>query len=405
MLGMTPLLSCAQDSLNVMFYNLYRFPVNYPDNREFLLKNIVAYARPDLLMACEIVDEAGAKRVLRTSFSSMKDSFARAGFVYSASAAGDPLQQTVFYNTRKLVLTEQETLLTSVRDINHYTFILNTTSNSDSVFLDVFVTHLKSSTGTTNELLRLAMIDTFTQALEHIPSDHHVLLAGDFNFYSSATEPAYQKILDSNNAVRMVDPIDMPGDWHNNPAFRAIHTQATRLTLDGFGLGGAGGGMDDRFDFIFMSANLRTGNDLHYQPGSYKAFGNNGNCFNRKIDNDTCVGIYPITLRHVLFQMSDHTPVIMQLLTDQLFPVGATSQQVPPVISLNTGNVVHNYLSLKINSLQMRHGALLFIYDYTGRILKRVAVTRPSFSIDIRLLTPGMYFLRMGGSVLKFIKR
>jgi hypothetical protein len=336
----------------------------------------------------------------------MSDSFARPEFVYSASAAGDPLQQTVFYNTRKLALTGQTTLLTTVRDINHYTFILNTTATPDSVFLDVFVAHLKSSTGSANEQLRLAMADTFIQALEHIPINHHVLFAGDFNFYSSATEPAYQRLLDTNNSIRMVDPIDMPGDWHNNPAFQAIHTQATRLTLDGFGLGGAGGGMDDRFDFILMSENLKTDNDLEYQTGSYKAFGNNGNCFNRKIDNDTCLGVYPVELRHILFQMSDHVPVIMQLKTDRSFPTAVPDlQPTRPAVGLSAGNVVHDLLTLKITHPELLHGAPLLIYDYTGRVLKRVSVTRASFSLDVHYLTPGMYFLRLGSSVLKFIKR
>ena len=53
----------------------------------------------------------------------------------------------------------------------------------------------------------------------------------------------------------MADPINTPGSWNNNEDFRGVHTQSTRTSSSGFG-GGAGGGLDDRFDFIMVSQNL-----------------------------------------------------------------------------------------------------------------------------------------------------
>jgi len=406
-LGWLPLSSFAQDSLNVMFYNLYRFPVNSPANREYLLQHIISYAQPDLLMACEIVNEDGADRILRTAFQNLPDSFARPEFVYSASAAGDPLQQTVFYNTRKLLLTAQETLLTDVRDINHYTFILNQSgSGTDSVFLDAFVAHLKSSDGTVNQNKRLAMADTFIKALEKVPPDHHVLFAGDFNFYNSS-EPAYREILDSTHAITMTDPLNAPGNWHDNAVYAAIHTQATRKTLDGFGLGGASGGLDDRFDFILISANCYADNELQYTEHSYKAFGNNGNCFNRGINNDSCAGIYPLTLRQILFQMSDHTPVILQLRTGKSFPAAIPDREKTAAVRFTEGNVVHNRLSIRINIPRSAFNHRLFIYDCLGKIQKTVILHNPAALLQINTgdLASGLYFIRVGGASWKFVKQ
>jgi hypothetical protein len=404
----SPFLSFGQDTLNAMFYNLYRFPTSPPANREYLLRSIVDAARPDLLMACELVNEQGADHVVNISFGDMPDSFARATFVNSPDSA-DPLQQMVFYNTRKLILVRQEALLTYVRHINHYTFVLHTPDvATDSVFLDVFVTHLKSSTGAGNEHLRLEMVDTFVKALTHIPSDHHVLFAGDFNFYTSE-EPGYQKILDSSNAVRMVDPINRPGHWNNNPEFSDIHSQATRITAAGFGIGGASGGMDDRFDFIMMSENSRTDPQCHYIPGSYKVFGNNGDCFNKRIDDLNSYGPYSLSIRQILYNMSDHAPVIMKFKTDKRFVTAIKEKSKPPaLLQFPEGNLAYQYLNVKLSrGIKDDH---LLIYNISGKLLKSIPLhpqTR-DLHIDVSAFAIGWYFLKLGRQrdpAMGFIKR
>lgn len=409
LLSLFPLFCCAQDSLNVLFYNLYRFPVNTPANREYLLQQILKVAQPDLLMACEIVNKDGADRILNTSFNLLPDSFAAPQFVYCTTATADPLQQMVFYNTRKLTLLHQAVYHTIIRDINHYTFCLNQkTLSGDSIFLDAFVTHLKAGMGSTNSWLRETMADTFVKALQHVPQTHHVLLAGDFNFYND-DEPAYQVLTDTSNPIIMVDPVPSAGDWHENPDFRAIHTQATRKTLDGFGLGGASGGMDDRFDFILMSQNLKTDNSLYYLPGSYKTFGNNGDCFNRAINNDSCTGVYALPLRNLLFQMSDHAPVIMTMLTPGQFPTSVNEGNAAYGKSLFylQGNVVDQKLSLLLNGNKQHSLEKVIIYDLTGRKLRVgfIPASQKQFVVDLQNLSSGMYFVRMGNQVERFVKR
>lgn len=405
--------SFAQDSLQVMFYNLFRFPTSPPANREYLLQDIVDSVKPDLLMVCELQNLDGANRILNTSFRNQEDSFSRATFEYSISAIDDPLQQLVFYNTRKLILLRQQTFTTTVRDINHYTFILNLEHlPNDSVYLEVFVTHLKSSTGPANRNLRLSMIDTFVQALQDIPAHHHVLLAGDFNFYDSDSEPAYQKILDTSNHIIMVDPIDSPGLWHDNPLFAAIHTQATRTSSQGFGIGGATGGMDDRFDFIMMSKNSIDAPEFSYIPETYKAYGNNGNCFDKSIHDTSCTGIYSQEIREKLHNMSDHTPVIMRFQTPMNFNPVLTKIKNPetnPYLYLPRGNGCQNELWVQLKEPSNSTSALI-LYNILGQkvIEKNLEKHTNPQAIDVRHLKSGIYYLQLknhSGSALKIIKR
>lgn len=399
----------AQQKINTMFYNIYRFPDNPPAHREQVLKNILDEYHPDLLMVCELVREEGADRILNTSLQTPQFNFARAAFTPTQISFFDPLQQMVFYNMDKLILVAQQTLPTQVREINHYTFILNAADlNTDSVFLEVFVTHLKSSDGSTNQVARLHMIDTFVKALESIPQSHHVLLAGDFNFYSAYDEPAYQRILDISNAIRMVDPIDKPGNWSDNDTFKAIHTQATRISAAGFGSGGASGGLDDRFDFIMMSENLKDAADLNYVANSYKAFGNNGNCFNERIDHYDCDGAYSLPLRQNLYNMSDHLPVVMQLQTNKHF-LAITEPGAKNGISLPAGNIANDLLQVKLDAA-LRKGSALSIYNNLGQIIRTLYTTGKSDMITVYTgdLPTGMYFLRLTGKMnatLKFLKQ
>ena len=400
-------LCTANDTVNVMFYNIYRFPEKPPANREFILKDIVNEFQPDLFMVCELISESGAERILNSALQNGSYDFKMAPFVPTLSDTGDPLHQTVFYNKRKLMLVQQYTYPTLVRDINRYTFVLNALDlQADSVLVDVFVTHLKSSEGPENEALRLTMADTFVRVLQSLPPDRHVLLAGDFNFYSSA-EAAYQRLTDPANNIVMTDPINSPGEWHNNPAFAGVHTQATRTSAEGFGTGGATGGMDDRFDFVLISDGLRNNELLRYVEHSYHAFGNNGNCFDQRIDAYDCDGSYDLPLRRKLHNMSDHAPVVLQLHTNKQF-LGIAANDRNPKIAIAGSNVVHDILEIKIN--QPVPGLVLKVCNNLGQTLKSRKIQsgekKVAFAVDD--LVPGLYYLRLVAAhteTLKFIRR
>lgn len=306
----------AQEPLRLMFYNLYRFPHRPPYNREWLLKDIFTSYKPDLFMVCELVTENGADRILSRSLNS--DSvghYERAVFVPSTDTL-DPLHQMVFFRSDKLKLIGQATWPTPGRAIDHYTFELGWRDPNPQglPLLEVFVLHLKSSDGEPNRNLRSRAVEVLLRALEGVPSHHYVVIAGDFNFYGSEVEPAYSLLMNNELTIKMKDPLNAPGHWHDNETFSGIHTQATRTSAEGFGIGGAIGGLDDRFDFIFLSENLMEAHgDVYYEPDSYGAFGNNGNCFDQRVDNYDCDGPYPLDLRKLLHDMSDHLPVVLSL--------------------------------------------------------------------------------------------
>ncbi len=128
------------------------------------------------------------------------------------------------------------------------------------------VCHLKASSGPDNAQRRFEQVQELDTYLNTLPSDSHILLGGDLNLYT-ATESAFQELLDSSNHITLADPANRIGNWNNNVNFVDVFTQSTRTQS---GLGGTTGGFDDRFDFILTSQNLITGSTISYVNDSYK---------------------------------------------------------------------------------------------------------------------------------------
>jgi hypothetical protein len=146
--------------------------------------------------------------------------------------------------------------------------------------------------------------------LNELPSGSHFIVGGDFNIYSnnSSSEPAFDMltVAGSDTDGQLFDPINRIGHWHNNSAFADVHTQSPRTTQFG---GGANGGMDDRFDWIFVSsAILEDTYDINYVDDTYIAFGNDGQHFNQAINSGTNSAVSQ-TMADALHAASDHLPV------------------------------------------------------------------------------------------------
>lgn len=405
------LLTYSQETLNAMFYNLFKFPTSLPHNRELILQEILDEYQPDLFMVCELVSENGADLILNTALQNQTDTFARAEFVPDLSKPEDPLQTMVFYNQRKLSLLQQKTLPTVYRDINQYSFQLNVVGE-EPIYLEVFVAHLKSSTGTANQQMRLQMVQAVTEALEELTQPNtFVLFSGDFNFYR-ATEPGYQQILSLDNAIRMLDPLDAPGSWHDNAAFSYLHTQSTRVSNAGFGGGanaGASGGLDDRFDFIMMSENFQTSDQLTYVEGTYKAYGNNGDCLDKDVKDPTCTGEFSLSLREKLYNMSDHLPVVMQFQVNDNFVLGIEEMEKRQLMWFESSNISETTIKIGVDGQQLKPGDnALYIYNHLGQLVSTLAINqRNSLEIRIQHLPSGTYIItsRSSEAPLKFIKR
>lgn len=313
----------GQDTLKVMSYNLLNFPDGRDDCGSNLqvgarwdtLRKIVQYAKPDILMVCELQNEAGADSILNNALNVNNiNYYSRANFVTNQSPGGSSLNNMFFYNSQKVTLYSQSEVTTDLRDIGAYVVYANDPNLSfynDTTFMFFFVGHLKA--GNWNAPIeknrRAAECNSLRTYIDALAVGSNIIFGGDFNFYTS-TEPGYQ-ILTTGGVNKLNDPINSPGNWNNNSAFKSIHTQSTRSS--NYIECGAVGGMDDRFDFILLSDSmLAGGNRVQYINNSYKAFGNDGIGFNQAINAPSNPSL-PDSIMEALYYMSDHLPVILDL--------------------------------------------------------------------------------------------
>ena len=328
--------SQSDEVITVTSYNLLNFPngrndcgatFNVPERYDSLRK-IVEYIQPDVFVACEIQTGAGADSILTRSFNvNGQSNFAMATYHNNTSGAND-LQNSMYYNTEKLVLLYQDIIQTNVRDVDHYVLYVkdpNLGTHKDTAFMEVYMCHLKAGSSSADQAVRNQEAILIRDFINTRPPNRHHFLCGDLNTYRS-TEACYQTLTNS-GVYPLKDPINSPGNWTNNGSFSSIHTQSPR-TSESLSCGSSGG-MDDRFDHILVSNSVLIGHDsLKYVPGSYRAIGNDGGYFNQNLLSGTN-SLYPQSLVRALYYTSDHLPVSMQVRytypTD--FGLGLTYQQ------------------------------------------------------------------------------
>lgn len=397
-------ISCySQNTIKTMFYNVLWFPELNP-NRIDLLQEVLQDYEPDIFMVCELQSQEGADAILNMGLNSDGNSNFSAAPYFENQSGGGNLQQALFYRNDMFVLENTEIINTPVRDINKYTLLLNTANqDTNPIRIYAYVTHLKSSQGGANQQLRLSMVEAFVNDTQQLEEDAYVLFAGDFNIYTS-TEPAYLEILDQTNNIAMADPINTPGAWNNNEDFTAVHTQSTRTSSSGFG-GGAGGGLDDRFDFIMVSQNMMTDSNLGYKADSYKAYGNNGNCYNNDINDINCGGVYNQVIRDALYNMSDHLPVVMELETDQeIVLLNVPQNSVPQPFSLKN-TLVSDIITIYNpgdNTKDDRFG----IFNTLGQELLEFKTSTNTTILNVAQFVKGVYYItnKSSNQTLKFLK-
>ena len=416
-------LNYGQTRIKAMMYNV----LNYSDsevsqNKTPFLSTILNEVNPDLLMVCEVVDEIGSNYLFENAIIPFNEDFEKAPFEENQSGSYS-LQQMVYYNSNKLIFEESRVITADTRDINQYTFKINTeNAEINPIRMEVFVTHLKASTGSSNRQRRLNSIQSFVSYTNTIASDSYVLFAGDFNFYTS-NEEGYQYLIDNRNPIIMIDPINRPAPtfpddgvdyfnydnydstyFWNNSSFSDIHSQSTRTSNSGLiDDNGSTGGLDDRFDFIMMSENFNTSSDLFYVNDSYQVVGNNGNCYNSQISNSNCSGTYSQTLRNALIEFSDHLPIVMEIET----PENTLSTYTLSKINFISSNITQDYLKIFLTDKLDKN--TIKIYTINGQLIRiktPINSSENSLTIDVRHLSKGIYYLshQKLNNPLKFIK-
>jgi len=329
--------STAQDTLKVMYYNVLNYPGSIPQRVSYF-RTTNQYIRADVILISELINDAGAETLLQDGL----NVYGAANYQKAVFTDGYDTDNMLFYNSNKLALYSQDTINTALRQINEYILYYKSWdlgSTGDTIFLYFYSAHLKASTGSTNENKRFAEITEFKNHLDSKPNAKNIFFGGDLNLYKDY-EPAYDAIINY-GTHHLNDPLPA-GYWHDHEEFSSIHTQSTRTSQFG---GGASGGIDDRFDFIFFSDDVINGiNKVSYIPNSCIAVGNDGNHFNKALIDSPVNTSIPDSVTNAIYYMSDHMPVLCKVLIE--------SSTVPLVREL----AIKTYLEGAFNGNDMSTG-------------------------------------------------
>lgn len=385
----------SQDTLRIMAYNVLNYTSGGSYSGRYAdLREILSYTKPDIVVCSEVLDASGAQLLLDNAFNMAGiGTFSRATFI-----DGPDTDNSIFYNNSKIVFKQQNQITTALRNITRYR-VYNLITPTDTAWLNLFSLHLKASSGfETERLNECKLLCNFFAGLN---SSQNILVGGDFNFYSSATETGFQWLTSTSCAEVLYDPVNRIGSWNNNSSFVDVHTQSTRVLTEPDG--GSTGGMDDRFDFIFANDNVINGtNYVRYIGSTYTAVGQDMNHFNKAITDAPVNSSVPASVATALYNMSDHLPVYMDV------AVGLTvgiSEYKPNTFGtnvkwINDGNF-QNESRFIINSLTS-NTSLIRVFDLAGKeVFNTTAVLSEGenfFTIPNLNLQSGNYLMTIGNT-------
>lgn len=176
----------------------------------------------------------------------------------------------------------------------------------------VYSVHLKAGRSSSDASTRASEVAKIREDADALGQGQSIVYTGDFNV-TQGTELAYQNFFSAGNGSA-VDPTGVSA-W-NGLTTPEIMTQSTRT--GNLSDGGAGGGLDDRFDFQLVTDEVADGSGFAIispsstgaAESSYRAFGNDGTSFNQSINNSYTGRSQSAAVLDALFGFSDHLPVV-----------------------------------------------------------------------------------------------
>lgn len=270
-------------------------------------KLLIGEMLPDVLVCQEIINESGALHFLDNVLNADSVTFSMAPFITS----GTGLDNAVYYKTAKFTSGPTKAYPTNLRPI--YRFSVVPTGFADTIY--VFSVHLKAGSTTSDRAQRDAEVDTLRKYSNLLPPNSYFMTMGDFNLKSENDGNSYTRLLEQlpGETGNFYEFISWTGSWAN--ASNAIlHTQSPRTTTSQanipYGtLGGAPGGMDDRFDLVLGSAAMYNSGGVDIVPGTYEAFGNAGLHYNLALTDAPAHPTLSSQIIEALHNVSDHLPV------------------------------------------------------------------------------------------------
>jgi exonuclease III len=416
----------AQDTLRILQYNLLyygTFPqfcpreVNDPDKKDKWLKTIIEYTQPDVFCVNELgAGSANAQRILDSVLNTGGETRFRR--CLSTNLSGSSIVNMLYYNSEKLVLHSQAqvardsegNLLTRVIDLYklyHKDPMLQFTN--DTTFVTFIVAHLKAGSGSAEQLQRAKETGALMDYLAPLHMESNYVFSGDFNVRSSS-ETSFQNLVSHpQQKIRFYDPLNKSGAWHNNTLFSSIHTQSTRVTGQTNNGCFAGGGSDDRFDFILVSEAVKEARKkVAIVPGSYQTPGQDGLRFKGSLIEPVNQSA-PVEVITALYEMSDHYPVMMSLKIGN--PVGIEKAGAFKG-EIHFVNPVRENLEVKLSCTACEMPSFEVV-SITGKVLSSGVFegTNENFTLSspVAGLAPGMYLLKVAdkkqGTIFrKFVK-
>ncbi|MBW7847385.1 MAG: T9SS type A sorting domain-containing protein [Bacteroidales bacterium] len=400
----------ASDTLTVMQYNLlyYGEITSFCNNnnnslsmKDPHLRTVLDFVKPDIFTVNEMsANEAIHQHLLDNNLNiNFVDYYKRAA---SSNTAGSNIVNQLFYDSRKLQLKKQYTAQNYVRDVDVYELYYksNDLAYGDTAFIVCVVAHLKAGSSSGDANSRKIMAENTLRFLETRFANSNVLMMGDFNLYNGQ-ESAFQTLLNyPNPAVRFLDPIGQIGNWSNNSFYAGIHTQSTNTQSNCK----SGGGLDDRFDFILISDEVRFGTaQVRYVQESYKAVGQDGHRFNGTVNQAPQNTSVPQNVADALYHFSDHLPVTLKLSVDKVLDIH--ENQIHPLLASVQPNPVKS--TALVDFYMPSTGKLHYrLMDLSGRLLLQEEVSfdggHQSLNLDFSSYPSGLYILNLSDGINRF---
>jgi endonuclease/exonuclease/phosphatase family metal-dependent hydrolase len=395
--------SANPDTITVMVYNLLFYGqntsfCNQQNNdvhfKDGYLRTILSHTRPDIFAVNEMGrDPENASRILNNVMNHEGgDRYAHSTFTNTRNSS---IVNMLFYDQEKFGLHSEAVIAQELRDINLYTLYYRSPGlehGQDTIFLSCILAHLKAGSSTNDQQRRLLEVQAAMSYIDQHNIRGNLLFMGDFNMNSSF-EQAYGLITyNPNEEIRFYDPVDKPGLWYDNPEMAAFHTQSTRTGSPSCFVGG---GLDDRYDQILATASIMGGTlGVKYLEDSYKTVGQDGKRLNQSLI-DPPNHSEPEAVIYALYNMSDHLPVMVDLVINPDFASQISTNLPEPNGGITMVNPVKDQLTFTLHMEAGRVNVVLFNLAGERVFSWRETVDQPgqSFSYDVSYLPAGVYVL------------
>ena len=394
----------AQDTLNVLHYNLLYYNENTLgcdqgnndiNDKNRYLRSITHYLNPDIF-TCNEVGWSNSGQAQNLLLDSVLNTFGETKYnvQYVRRASNSDITNGFYYNSEKLGFVSKDYITGDPRAIDVMKLYYkdpDLAAGADTTYLYCLIAHFLANdrNSATDENRRNSDATKIVNYINNLGGSFNILLLGDLNL-SGSGEAAWATLTDPNKTNALNDPL-MLSNWSSSSQAYA-HTQST---VTGGGCK-AGGGLDDRLDFILASDYLMDGTDkMEVVLTSYKAVGNDAKRYNESLTSSSNPNTSePDSVIQALQNNSDHLPVLLQLAVDaSITSMDPLMAQGPKPLQIR--RVCRQGIELKAR--RDLKGVKASLYDLSGKLLhhKQLNLSAHSLQEWPLNLAPGMYLLHV----------